>query len=34
MRRLGRHTHRENKWMWRTLKYLVDGPLLGENIKR
>ena len=29
MRRLGRHTHREDKWMWRTLKYLVDGPLLG-----
>ena len=34
MRRLGRHTHREDKWMWRTLKYLVDGPLLGgKNIK-
>lgn len=32
MRRLGRHTHREDKRMWRTLKYLVDGPLLGENL--
>ena len=29
MRRLGRYTHREDKRMWRTLKALVDGPLLG-----
>lgn len=29
MRRLGRHTHREDKRVWRTLKALVDGPLLG-----
>lgn len=34
MRRLGRYTHREDKRMWRTLKALVDGPLLGgEGIK-
>ena len=33
MRRLGRHTHREDKRLWRTLKYLVDGPLLGGNLK-
>ena len=26
---LGYHTHRENKRVWRTLKALVDGPLLG-----
>lgn len=26
---LGYHTHRENKRVWRALKALVDGPLLG-----
>lgn len=29
MRRLGKHTHREDKRVWRVLRYLVDGPLLG-----
>jgi len=37
MCRLGWHTHRENKRMWRTMRYLMDGPLYGgykERIKR
>lgn len=37
MCRLGWHTHREDKRMWRTMRYLMDGPLYGgykERIKR
>ena len=34
MRRLGRHTHREDKRVWRALKALVDGPFLeGVNFR-
>lgn len=29
MVRIGGFTHRENKRMWRTIRYLVDGPLMG-----
>lgn len=27
--KLGTYTHRENKRFWRTMKYIMDGPLLG-----